>query len=57
MLGDKEPQVSFMYNSIPDPFAPEDHPVATENSVRQEERDSGGLATDLFLATKTGTFR
>jgi len=27
MLGDKEPQVSFMYNSIPDPFVPEDHPL------------------------------
>ena len=27
MLGDKDSQVSFMYNSSPEPFVPEDHPL------------------------------
>lgn len=27
MVGDKDPQVDFMYNSAPDPFVPLDHPL------------------------------
>ena len=27
MIGDKDPQVDFMYNSAPDPFVPADHPL------------------------------
>jgi transposase len=42
MVGDKDIQVDFMYNSAPDPFVPEDHPLRRirplidEQAIRRE---------------------
>ena len=42
MVGDKDTQVDFMWNSAPDPFVPEDHPLRRirplidEQAIRRE---------------------